>query len=383
MKEMNLRWFGKGMLCVPLLLAFGCASFELTSVPIADIYENGEKVASTPYHFDLLTGQRSFTLKCPGYVEVEIFISPLDPKHQHYPLEWVGRTRIETLPGRATVLQLPDRKKLGVTPCGLHLSKPVRVLIEKKGFEPIEYDLVPNERYVVELKPLGGFKSAFYREINFVSDQGPVSIYDRVAGERIGTTPVQLSIEAGSALEYRLEGFESKPVLISKKGPRRVNIKLDPITTVTLRGPAGASVYRAGGTEPLGKVPYTTAISGDTLFEVRKEGFYNSSIAVAPGSASGINVALKKIPYKTIVTTPAGAEIYRLGGLEKLGESPYTTIVDSERVFEIKKKGFRTSIIGMGSGSPAQLNVPLAAAPRDDPDAAALGELDSPVISTY
>ena len=248
MKGMNLKMLGRWVLCAPLILAFGCASFELTSMPVADVYENGEKVASTPYYFDLVTGQRLLTLKRPGYVEVEVPVSPLDPKRLHIPLQWVGRTRIDSLPGRATVLRAKDREKLGVTPCGLRLSAPERVLIEKKGFEPVEYDLTPNERYVVELKPLGGFKSAFYREIKFISDQGPVLIFDRVAGENIGTTPVRLSLEAGSALEYRLKGFNSKLVLISKTSPMLVNIKLDPITTVTLRGPEGSKVYRAGGT---------------------------------------------------------------------------------------------------------------------------------------
>ena len=383
MKGMNLKMLGKWGLCAPLLLAFGCASFELTSTPVADVYEKGEKVARTPYNFDLVAGQRLFTLKCPGYVEEEVPVSPLDPMRVHIPLRRVGRTRIETLPGGATVLRSKDREKLGVTPCGLRLAAQERVLIEKRGFEPVEYDLIPNERYVVELKPLAGFKSAFYKEINFVSDQGPVEIHNREVGKRIGITPVQLSILAGSELEYRLDGFRPRMVLISRTTPRLVRIELDPISFVTLRGPSGAVVYRAGGTKPLGKVPYTIEISGDTLFEVRKEGCYASNIAVAPGSSSEIDVTLKEIPYKTIVTTPAGAEIYRLGGIEKLGESPYTTIVDGERIFEIKKKGFQTSVIGMGADSPARLNVPLTAAQRDDPDAAALGELDSPVIGTY
>lgn len=383
MNGINFRRLGKWMLCMPLLLAFGCASFELTSTPPSSVYENGEKVAGTPYHFDLMSGQRMFTLKRPGYVDVEVPISSLDPKRLHIPMQWVGRTRIDSLPGGATVVRTDDGEQLGVTPCGLRLSAPVRVLIEKKGFEAVEYDLVPNERYVAELKPLGGFKSAFYKELHFISGQGRVAIYDRVAGERIGITPVRLSIQAGSELEYRLKGFQPKTALISKTGPRQVRIELEPISIVTLRGPVGASVYRAGGVKPVGKVPYTIEITGDTLFEVRKEGFYDSAVAVAPGSPLEIDVALKKIPYKTIVTTPAGAEIYRLGGHEKLGVSPFTTVVDGERIFEIKKRGFKSEVVGMGAESPAHLNVALSTLPRDDPDAAALGELDSPAIGSH
>lgn len=383
MNGMSVRWLGKWMLCIPLVLAFGCASFELTSVPVADIYENGEKVARTPYSFDLVSGQRVFTLKRAGYVEVVVRVSPLDPRRQHYPLEWVGRTRIDSLPGGATVLRATDLERIGTTPCSLHLAASERVLIEKKGFESVEHDLIPNERYVAELKPLGGFKSAFYKEITFLSDQGPVEIYDRVAGEKIGITPVRLSIQAGSELEYRQGGFQSKMVLISKAGPGQVQIELNPVTTVTLRGPEGAAVYRAGGVEPVGKVPYTTEINGDTLFEVRKEGYYDSAIALAPGSPAEINVSLKEIPYKTIVTTPAGAAIYRLGGHEKMGESPFTTIVEGERIFEIKKPGFKSEVIGLGADSPSQLSVLLSTLPRDDPDAAALGELDNPSIGSH
>lgn len=383
MKRINIRMLVRWALCVPLLLVFGCASFELTSAPAADVYEDGEKISRTPYNFDLMAGQRVFTLKRAGYVDVVVPVSSLDSKRQHYPLEWVGRTRIETLPGGATVLRAKDREELGTTPCGLRLSAPEQVLIEKKGFESVEYDLVPNERYVVELKPTGGFASAFYKDINFISDQGPVEIHDRVAGEKIGTTPVQLSVLAGSELEYRLEGFKPQTALISKTGSRLVRVELDPISVVTLRGPSGAAVYRAGGAEPVGKLPYTIEINGDTLFEVKKEGYYDSSIAVAPGSPAKIDVKLKKISYKTIVTTPAGAEIYRLGGLEKLGESPYTTIVEGERIFEIKKQGFKPEVIGMGSDSPAQLKVSLSTLPRTAPDAAALGELDSPEIGSH
>lgn len=383
MQKARVGMWVKWILCVPLLLLFGCASFELTSVPSADIYENEEKIATTPYRFKLLSGGRALTLKRSGYVEEEVFVSSLDPKSLHFELEWVGRTRIDTFPHGADVIRASDGVKLGVSPCGLRLAVPETILIKKTGYDSEELDLTPNQRYVIELNPTGGFQSAFYKKIGFSSDQGKIEIYDRVAGERIGITPVQLTIEAGTEIEYRLVGYRPRLMLISKKAPHRIHIELEAITTVTLTGPPGAQVYRAGGLERLGEVPFTVEVDSSTMFELKKEGYYDSSIAVAPGSPNNLAVELKKIPYKTIVTTPAGAEIYRIGGLEKLGESPFTTIVNEERIFEIKKKGFRTSVIGMGSGSPEQLNVPLTVAPRDDPDAAALGTLDSPVISTY
>lgn len=383
MKRRMIQVLTRWILCLPLLLAFGCASFELSSEPQADIYENDVKIAATPYHFKLMSGMRYFTLKVPGYVEEVVPVSSLDLKQLHVRMEPVGRTTIDTFPEGATLVRVTDRVKRGRTPCSLRLSAPETVLIKLDGFEPLELDLVPNQRYQLELEPTVGFQSAHYKKIAFISSLGPVEIYDRLAGEKIGTTPIQLRIKAGSDLEYRRAGYKSSTDLISKRAPLLIHIELEALTVVTLTAEPGTQVYRAGGVERIGEVPFTVEVGSSTLFELKKDGYYSSTIAVAPGSSRKLAVELKKIPYKTIVTEPTGAGIYRLGGAEKLGVSPYTTIVNSERVFEIKKSGYKPEVIGIGSDSPTRLTVPLSAAPRDDPDSAALGTLDSNVISTY
>ncbi len=383
MKEKMTQGLLRGALLAIALLSFGCSSFVLTSTPSATIYENGEEIGRTPYSFNLMSGIRTFRLERTGFVEEEVTVTSLDPKRLHFDLQWVGRTRVDTRPPGATLLRQSDGEVLGTTPCGLFLAHGERILIELNGFESEERDLVPNETHVFELKPTSGYKSAFYTDIVFVSDQGPVAIYDRVAGERIGITPVRLKLEAGSSLEYRLPGYRSKNALISRNAPHRILIELEPVTKVTIAGPAGAEVYRAGGVERLGTVPYTVDVSGDALFEVKKEGYYQRSIGVSPGSPSRLEVNLEQIPYKTIVTDPPGADVYRLGGIEKLGTSPFTTVIEGERVFEIKMKGYRPYVIGMGPSSPGQLSVPLAPIPRDDPDAAAVGTLDSNVVESF
>lgn len=371
------------MWALPVLLLSGCSSFEITSEPSAEVYEDGERIASTPYRFKLMSGARNLTLRRYGYVEEDLVVSSLAPKHMHVAMQWVGRTRIDTLPRGAKVLDAETKDELGTAPCSLFLARPRRILVKLDGFEPVERDLVPNESHVFELKSLSGYQSAFYRRITFQSAQGPVAIFDRVAGEQIGTTPVTLNLEAGSALEYRLEGFHPQQVLVSRTAPHRIDIVLEPLSKVTIDGPAGAKVYRAGGLERIGELPYSVEVEGDALFEIKKEGFKDRSIAVSPGSPRTLRVELEPIPYKTIVTDPPGAEVYRLGGLEKLGDAPFTTVVEAERVFEIKKKGFKPAIIGMGPGSPKQIDIPLTPLPRDDPDAAAIGTLDSPVVDTF
>ena len=383
MKKCIMHEMVRGVLLLAMMLFVGCSSFQLSSVPTAEIYENGEKIGNTPYSFKLLSGARVLTLKRYGYVEEEVSVSSLDPRQMHITLQWVGSTRIETRPPGAEVIRIEDEKELGIAPCALHLSQPIRVLIKLKGYESVERDLIPNERHIVELKSKTGVKSVFYKDIMFVSEQGPIAIYDRVAGERIGVTPVRLNLEAGSALEYRLAGYKSEFALISRNGPHRVVIDLEARIQVTLSGPEGAEVYRAGGTTPLGQVPYSVEVDGNATFELKKEGYYDQQIFIYPGAPKNMKIKLEEIPYKTIVTDPPGAEVYRLGGLEKLGTAPFKTVVDGERVFEIKKEGYKTSVIGMGPSSPAQLNVPLHAAPRDDPDAAAIGSLDNSGVGSF
>lgn len=382
---MKNRLFKTGVFgwAAAVLLLSGCTSFQLTSTPEADLYENGEKIGRTPYTFKLVSGVRNFELKHFGYVEEDIAVSSLDAKRIHIDMQWVGRTRLDTRPPGAQVLRKEDAEVLGTTPCSLYLNRGERVVLQLNGYETVERDLVPNKSYNVELKPDSGFKSAFYKDIMFVSSQGSVEIYDRVAGERIGVTPVRLNVEAGSDLEYRLKGYRPKYALISRNAPYQIEIELEPLTRVTITGPEGAEVYRAGGIERLGEVPYRVKVDGDALFEVKKEGCYERSVAVSPSSPSRLNVTLEPIPYKTIVTDPPGADVYRLGGLEKLGTAPFTTVVKNERVFEIRKKGYRSSVIGLGPGSPKQLKVPLNPVPRDDPDAAAIHSLDSEVIQTF
>ncbi len=371
------------LLLLPMLAMVGCTAFELTSTPEADIYENGELLGTTPLTFELVSGARTFTLKKFGYVEQEVVVSALDPRKIKIEMQWVGKTRIDSLPRGARVIDLETNEELGTTPCALHLDKETRVKVSLEGFEAVEQDLTPNEKHVVELEPIKGFDATAYKDVMFNSEQGAVDIYDLIAGRRIGTTPCRLQVKAGSELEYHLAGFKSKRELVSRMIPYRVKIELEPITHVLIDGTAGAEVYRAGGLEMLGNLPFSVKVEGDVLYEIKKEGYYPKTVAISKTSPESLEVLLKEIPYKTIVTDPPGADIYRLGGLEKIGTTPYRTVVENERVFEVKKEGYQKSTVGLGPDSPVQMNIPLAPEKKEKLDAAAIGELDNMKIEVF
>lgn len=366
-----------------LLMMSGCSSFELTAWPPAEVYENNERIGTTPYTFSLVSGSRDLTLRRMGYVDREISITAVDPKRQHFELDWVALTELNSLPEKARVLSAADGNVLGVTPCRLHLARPQDVVLMLPGFEEMTATLTPNRKHVVELKPVHGFKASFIRSIYFTSQQGAVEIYDPVAGEKVGITPVRLRVEAGSTLEYRLAGHAAGHGLISRNAPHRIDIKLKPIAEVELCGPVGALVYRAGDSESIGMVPHTVRVDRTEVFEVRMQGYYDRAVTVAPGSPRRINVELERIPRKTIVSDPPGGEVYRLGALEKLGIAPLTILVEDESVFEIRKEGYKTCIIGVGPSSPEQLSVTLTPVPEGAPNEAAVRAFDNAVLKRF
>ena len=70
-------------------------------------------------------------------------------------------------------------------------------------------------------------------------------------------------------------------------------------------------------------------------------------------------------------------------GWKSWEQLPLKTIVDGERLFEIKKKGYQSSVVEWGLHLRKNLNVPLSLVPRVDPDAAAIGTLDSESIESF
>jgi hypothetical protein len=106
-------------------------------------------------------------------------------------------------------------------------------------------------------------------------------------------------------------------------------------------------------------------------------------VAVSSESPPRVEVKLETIPRKTIMTNPSGGDIYRLGGMEKLGTAPFGIIVSAECVFEIRKEGYEPCVIGLGPSSPDRVSVPLSPLPRSQPDAAAVRQLDNPLIDAF
>lgn len=345
-----------------VVILSGCASFELHSNPEgALVYENERSIGTTPYSFTLFSDKREFTVQKEGYVEQVVSISPLDRKQMQLNLVRILKTSVHTVPPGAAVERSVNGAKLGKTSLDLRLAKPESVVLTKKGYEPRTIKLVPNQVYRIELKALEGF-----REIAISSTPTGVSISNRSIGDKIAETPALITAEEGTEFEFRKEGYRPQIIMVNKRSPENVHIAMVPLSTVTIRSEEGAAVYLAGSSDQVGEVPYTEHIENDRIFEIRKEGYYPAIVAATADESIQIDVPLKKIPFKSICTTPAEAEIFRFGRHELLGMSPLNLLVDSERLIEIRKEGYEPQVLSIGSDSPETIDLILKKTPAND-----------------
>jgi hypothetical protein len=357
-KDLNMKEPTVLSLCLilPLLaLLSGCASFELRSTPDgATVYENGDFMATTPYKFTLFSDVRKFTIIKEGYVETSVSISPLDLKYIDVKLQEVKKTSVNTVPPGAIVRRSADDIKLGTTSLELRLSKPLSIVLKKEGYETVTMMAEPNQFYRVKLKALEGF-----REIRFSSSPPGVSVSNRAIGDTIAQTPSTLTAEEGTEFDFKMEGFLPQTVLVNKRTPGHMHIEMVPISVVTIVSEEGAAIFRPGGSEKVGDVPFRQQMAIDGIYEVRKDGYYPEMVAVSAASSATYTVPLSKIPYKEIKTTPEGAEIFRFGRRELLGTSPLKLLVETERLIEVGKEGYEPQVLSIGADSPENIEVQL------------------------
>jgi hypothetical protein len=355
-------------------LLSGCANFALTSTPDANVMENGTVISQTPYKFVLNTGERQLTVQKDGYVQHDVTIRSIDRLKTHVKLVKVDKTTLTTKPSGAKIINVTDGQALGLSPKTFRLDRPVTVKIDKEGYEVEEVELIPNRKHLIELRPIEGWQPIMSKNITINSVPAGAKVFNRATETVLGTTPFTRSIDFGSDLEFIKEGFVPKSVRITRNTPDALEITLGTIPEVTITSEPGTEIYRLGGLEKIGNVPYTTQVLTETTLELHNDKFYPKTIAVSPKTISNLNVPLKAKAYVSIETQPAGATLYRLGGMEKIGTTPYKTLVEYERTFEIRHPGFYSKIIAIGPDSPAKTEIALQPIPEETHDAAAVSD---------
>lgn len=361
-----------GMAAASLLS--GCVNFDLTSAPKANVYEYGEIIAETPYKFTLNHGERDFIIQKDGYVQHDLTVSSLDRAKIHVKLEKIDKTPLITKPTSATIVDAKTGKDLGLTPTEFKLDRPLTVLLQKEGYETEEVKLIPNRRHRIDMRPIEGWQPIMATSISVNSTPTGAKVIDRVTEHVLGTTPFKQTIDFGTEIQFVKEGFLSESVRVTKNTPKKLSVKLSPLPKVTINSEPGAEIFYEGSNEKLGTVPYTTDVQSPMFLEIRKEGYYPETIRVTPKTIRNLDVPLTAIAYITLETQPAGATLYRIGGLEKLGTTPHKALYKYERQFEIRHPGYHSKVIAIGPDSPKKLEVLLAPMEQEHSDAAAVSD---------
>ncbi len=258
----------------------------------AEVYDKtGVHLGSTP--LAVPAAQVSlFELRKEGYYTTDFTVDEETPSPFVVEMEREPVIIVYSQPEGAVVVH--RGVKLGQTPYR-HLVKedmeleilsdrhyPKTVTIAPDSPRQVNVVLAPKPYVVVESEPSG---AALFRS-------GGV--------EMLGKTPVEILVEKDTALEMHLDGYDTKPFMLSPESSAAVTVPLVKSTasyekTVLIDSePRGALVYRPGGAELIGKTPIEQRLSGERTFELQLEGFKTKIVTVASDSSDNVVFALAR-----------------------------------------------------------------------------------------
>ena len=336
-------------------LLSGCAPVTVSSTPDgANVYyKNSDKlVGSTPAKVMLYANAREVVVRKDGYFSKTVLLSPVGKENIDVELDPRERVLVLSHPTGAELFVEGQEKRVGKTPYLLDYDKPYRSFeVRSPGYVSKIFD-VPED-------PEGNLVIDLEREqsIMVVSNPKKVEVYDK-DGQRLGVTPLAIPATEDCVLELRKEGYYALevPVGPDTESPFMVELDREPIIIVYSE-PEDATVVYRGVT--LGKTPYRHLVQEDMDLEISADRHYTQHVTIAPDSPRKVHVMLEPKPYITVQSSPAGAELYRSGGVELIGETPLEILVEKDTAFEMHKPGFAIKPFMLSAESSSTVTVPL------------------------
>ncbi len=315
----------------------------------ADLYVEGEgRVGCTPYKLDYDKPYRTFQVKAAGYA-TQTFTGHEDPEeHVMIDLNRDDAVQLVTRPKNAEVLDLTGNN-LGSTPLAVPASEERTYEIRKDGYysQQVTVDADSESPVVVELE----------REPIIIVNSEPEGAYIVYRGVALGQTPFRQLVKEDMEVQIKADRYYTKNITLAPDSPRAINVELEPMPYVTIQSkPEGATLYLSGGVEMVGTTPVEVLIEKDTAFEMHKDGYDIKPFMLSAESSSEVTVPMVKsiaAIEKTILidSDPSGAEVYRPGGAELIGKTPFKQRVRGERTFELHLDGYKTKIVTVATDS--------------------------------
>ena len=350
--------------CVGLLFATslilticGCAPVTVDTVPSgATVYsaDGQTQLGNTPYKTSVFVGEKNFSIRKDHYFDETAKLN----------FDSSRKVDLDLRPMPVLVYSKPDAEifavgsqaSLGSTPMKLMVNDNENtytlkasgyydqdITVGRETTDPLVVKMVRRSIVTLSATPAG------------------VEVYEK--NKRIGTAPVNQEILTSHTFELRKPGYFTKTVTLTSAPPYEVAVELKPFPVTTLTSaPAGAQIYREGN--PVGKTPAKFAIGKATVLEVRADRYYPQNITLTPESPAQVNVTLKDMPYITVNSSPAGAELF-VGG-KSVGVTPSEQLIEKDTTVELRKEGFVTKTATL-TGADKQVTVTLEAVPPPAP----------------
>lgn len=337
-----------------ILTVCGCAPVSIHSAPPgAAVYkaDSDKQVGTTPYNTSVFVSDKNYTVRKERFFEEPVKLDFESPRH----------INVNLRPMPVLVYSKPDAQvyaagsatAIGKTPMKLPAyATNCTYILKSEGYYDQEVTVGPESQdtLVVELnrRPL----------VTIASAPSGVDVYEN--GKRVGATPLQQEVQGLRVFELRKEGYFTRGIVLTGAPPYEVSAELKPFPVITVTAtPANAKVYQAGS-KTGAAVPFKLAVGKQIVLEVRADRYYPQSVTLQPKATETINVALKAMPYVTINSQPAGAELFING--KSIGAAPVEQLIEKDTVVELRKEGFVTKTATL-TGADKQVTVTLEAVP--------------------
>jgi hypothetical protein len=354
---MMKKYAGLSILLGLVLVLCSCAPVTINSSPEdAEVYDaSGQtRLGATPFNTAVAYSDRQYIIRKEGYFDQAVLLNYKTEKKVNVSLQSVP-VELTSEPV-AKIYQSDNDTPIGQTPAKIPvLSSSRTYTLKADGYYDreisISADTVNPLAITLDRRPI----------VTLSAKPAGAEIYEN--GKKVGTGSITEEILNPRTFELRKDGYFSKTVTLKGAPPYEVSAELKAFPVITVSAtPATAQILRSGKT--IGTGSAKLSVGEKINLEVKADRFYAEKVSLTPDSPAQVSVNLKAMPYVTVASRPAGAQVY--SGSKLLGTAPVELLVEKPVTVELRKDGFisKTSTL---SGSDATVAVALEAVPVEEP----------------
>lgn len=335
-----------------VLAVCSCAPVMIESTPSgASVYDDSETLmGTTPYKTDLFLSSREYTVRKAGFINESVAVNASSPSTISLDLQ----PRIVTLYSKPTadVYSADSAAPIGRTPVRIQVTEEAQAYTLKlanHSDKVITVDLDSQDliRTELELLPI----------VNISTDPKDADIYEK--GKKLGTAPLKTEIRTSRTFEIKKDGYFTKEITLKEVPPFEINVKLEAFPLIKIETtPAKAEIQIDNQKRT---APVQLAVGSKTTLNVSAPRYYPQTVTISPKSEQVVRVNLKEMPYVTIKSQTAGAQVYLNNKL--LGNTPVEQLVEKETVVELRAEGYVTKTLTL-TGSDKTVEASLEKVPE-------------------